>query len=139
MLVNMYSSNLTINTLLEEALNEPDIGTTSRFRWHATAIGIAALWTETNTPSTPPLRGCSEGRINSGLGPQPRRTRISPSGTGTCASFSFLIKSVQANGPSMAIVQSNQQSHRGHIPQPQPSGSQHSLHSTKSCSRVKEL
>ena len=55
MLVDMYSSNLTINTLLEEALNEPDIGTTSRFRWHATAIGIAALWTEANTPSTPPF------------------------------------------------------------------------------------
>ena len=55
MLLNMYSSNLTINTLLEEALHEPDIGTTSRFRWHATAIGIAALWTETNTPITPPF------------------------------------------------------------------------------------
>ena len=43
MLVHMSSTNLTINILLEEALNEPDIGTTSRFRWHATAIGIAAL------------------------------------------------------------------------------------------------
>jgi hypothetical protein len=50
-----------------------------------------------------------------------------------------LIKSVQANGSSMAIVQSNQQSHRGHIPPPQPSGSQHSLHSTNNSSRVKEL
>ena len=41
MLVHMSSTNITINILLEEALNEPDIGTTSRFRWHATAVGIA--------------------------------------------------------------------------------------------------
>ena len=41
--MSMSSTNLTINILLEEALNEPDIGTTSRFRWHATAVGIAAL------------------------------------------------------------------------------------------------
>ena len=67
MLVDMYSSNLTINTLLEEALNEPDIGTTSRFRWHATAIGIAALWTETNTPSTPPFEGALKEGITVGL------------------------------------------------------------------------
>jgi hypothetical protein len=67
MLVNMYSSNLTINTLLEEALNEPDIGTTSRFRWHATAIGIAALWTECNTPSTPPFEDALEEGLTVGL------------------------------------------------------------------------
>ena len=54
-LVHMSSTNLTINILLEEALNEPDIGTTSRFRWHATAVGIAALWIDSAPPSTPPL------------------------------------------------------------------------------------
>ena len=67
MLVNMYSSNLTINTLLEEALNEPDIGTTSRFRWHATAIGIAALWTEANTPITPPIEDALQEGLTVGL------------------------------------------------------------------------
>ena len=67
MLVDMYSSNLTINTLLEEALNEPDIGTTSRFRWHATAIGIAALWTEASTPSTPPFEDALQEGLTVGL------------------------------------------------------------------------
>ena len=67
MLVDMYSSNLTINTLLEEALNEPNIGTTSRFRWHATAIGIAALWTEANTPSTPPFEEALQEGLTVGL------------------------------------------------------------------------
>ena len=67
MLVDMYSSNLTINILLEEALNEPDIGTTSGFRWHATAIGIAALWTETNTPSTPPFEDALHEGLTVGL------------------------------------------------------------------------
>ena len=67
MLVDMYSSNLTINTLLEEALNEPDIGTTRRFRWHATAVGIAALWTEANTPSTPPFEDALQEGLTVGL------------------------------------------------------------------------
>ena len=47
---------LTINILLEEALNEPDIGTTSRFRWHATAVGIAALWIDSARHQHRPLR-----------------------------------------------------------------------------------
>ena len=51
----MSSTNTTINLLLEEALNEPDIGTTNRFRWHATAVGIAALWTDETSPTTPPF------------------------------------------------------------------------------------
>ena len=67
MLVHMSSTNITINILLEEALNEPDIGTTSRFRWHATAIGIAALWTETNTPSTPPFEDALKEGLTVGL------------------------------------------------------------------------
>ena len=55
MLFHMSSMNPTINLLLEEALNEPDIGTTARFRWHATAVGIAALWIEATPPTTPPF------------------------------------------------------------------------------------
>ena len=67
MLVNMSSTNLTINILLEEALNEPDIGKTSRFRWHATAVGIAALWTESDQPSTPPFEDALKEGLNVGL------------------------------------------------------------------------
>ena len=67
MLVNMSSTNLTINILLEEALNEPDIGTTGRFRWHATAVGIAALWTETQAPSTPPFEDALKEGLEVGL------------------------------------------------------------------------
>ena len=67
MLVNMSSTNLTINILLEEALNEPDIGTTSRFRWHATAVGIAALWIDSAPPSTPPFEDALKEGLNVGL------------------------------------------------------------------------
>ncbi|MEI7951938.1 MAG: hypothetical protein WCH37_04575, partial [Synechococcaceae cyanobacterium ELA182] len=34
---------MPIRELLEEALKEPSIGNTSRFSWHATPVGIAAL------------------------------------------------------------------------------------------------
>ena len=67
MLVHMSSTNLTINILLEEALNEPDIGTTSRFRWHATAVGIAALWIDNAPPSTPPFEDALKEALNVGL------------------------------------------------------------------------
>ena len=66
MLVNMSSTNLTINILLEEALNEPDIGTTSRFRWHAT-VGIAALWIDDAPPSTPPFDDALKEGLSVGL------------------------------------------------------------------------
>jgi len=36
-------SEVPIQTLLEDSLNQPAIGNTSRFSWHATPIGIAAL------------------------------------------------------------------------------------------------
>ena len=55
MLFSMSSPNSAINALLEEALNEPDIGSTDCFRWHATALGIAALWIESSPPTTPPF------------------------------------------------------------------------------------
>ena len=67
MLVNMSNTNITINLLLEEALNEPDIGTTSRFRWHATAVGIAALWIDSAPPSTPPFENALKEGLNIGL------------------------------------------------------------------------
>tara|TARA_B100000524_G_scaffold306275_1_gene181538 strand:- start:28 stop:321 length:294 start_codon:yes stop_codon:yes gene_type:complete len=67
MLVIMSSTNLTINILLEEALNEPDIGTTSRFRWHATAVGIAALWIDKDPPSSPPFEDALNEGLNVGL------------------------------------------------------------------------
>ena len=56
-----------INILLEEALNEPDIGTTSRFRWHATAVGIAALWIDDAPPSTPPFEDALKEGLSVGL------------------------------------------------------------------------
>ena len=63
----MSSTNITINTLLEEALNEPDIGTTSRFRWHATAVGIAALWINNAPPPLPPFEDALKEGLNLGL------------------------------------------------------------------------
>jgi hypothetical protein len=41
---------MAIRELLEEALQEPSIGSTSCFRWHATAVGIAALWNKGQAP-----------------------------------------------------------------------------------------
>ncbi|MBA4734166.1 MAG: hypothetical protein H2062_06890 [Synechococcus sp.] len=63
----MSSTNTTINLLLEEALNEPDIGTTNRFRWHATAVGIAALWTDETSPTTPPFEDALQEGLKVGL------------------------------------------------------------------------
>ncbi|MDB4673101.1 hypothetical protein OAE76_00715, partial [bacterium] len=51
----MTSTDTSISALLEEALQEPTIGDTGSFRWHATAIGIAALWIDASPPSTPPF------------------------------------------------------------------------------------
>ena len=67
MLVNMSSTNLAIKLLLEEALKEPNIGTTGRFRWHATAVGIAALWIDNDRPSIPPYEEALEEGLNVGL------------------------------------------------------------------------
>ena len=67
MLFSMVSSSPTINALLEEALNEPDIGTTGQFRWHATAVGIAALWIDTSPPSTPPFQEALKEALEVGL------------------------------------------------------------------------
>ena len=63
----MSSTNLSINSLLEEALYEPDIGTTGRFRWHATAVGIAALLLDSAPPSTPPFEDALKEGLKVGL------------------------------------------------------------------------
>ena len=63
----MSSTNLTINVLLEEALTEPDIGTTSKFRWHATAVGIAALLVDAESPQTPPFDEALQEGLQVGL------------------------------------------------------------------------
>ena len=67
MLNVMDSSSLTINALLEEALDEADIGITDQFRWHATAVGIAALWIQSSPPSTPPFEAALEEGLKVGL------------------------------------------------------------------------
>jgi hypothetical protein len=46
---------MAIRELLEDALQEPSIGTTPCFRWHATPVGIAALWRDGNPPTPPPF------------------------------------------------------------------------------------
>ena len=67
MLMDMSSTNLTINSLLEEALTEPDIGMTDRFRWHATAVGIAALLLDAKPPLTPPFEDALQEGLLVGL------------------------------------------------------------------------
>ena len=45
---------MAIRELLEDAMKEPSIGSTARFRWHATPVGIAALWSDKEAPASPP-------------------------------------------------------------------------------------
>ena len=45
---------MAISELLEDALKEPNIGLTPCFRWHATPVGIAALWQAGAAPTAPP-------------------------------------------------------------------------------------
>ncbi len=46
---------MAIRELLEDALQEPSIGSTPCFRWHATPVGIAALWCDGKPPPAPPF------------------------------------------------------------------------------------
>lgn len=46
---------MPLRSLLEEALTEPAIWVTERFQWHATSVGIAALWTDKQIPAQPPF------------------------------------------------------------------------------------
>jgi hypothetical protein len=58
---------MAIRELLEDALHEPSIGSTPRFRWHATPVGIAALWQAGEAPSAPPFDVALEEGLQVGL------------------------------------------------------------------------
>jgi hypothetical protein len=58
---------MAIRELLEDALKEPSIGSTPRFRWHATPVGIAALWSQGTPPSSPPFDLALEEGLQVGL------------------------------------------------------------------------
>ena len=51
----MAFTSTSLNGLLDESLEEPSIGETTHFHWHATPVGIAALWQGDKSPSTPPF------------------------------------------------------------------------------------
>jgi len=58
---------MAIQELLEDALQEPSIGTTASFRWHATAVGIAALWSNMEAPPSPPFEMALKEGLEVGL------------------------------------------------------------------------
>ena len=58
---------MVIRDLLEEELETPTIGTTDCFRWHATSVGIAALWTNGKEPTTPPFEKALKEGLEVGL------------------------------------------------------------------------
>ena len=58
---------MAIRELLEDALQEPSIGSTPRFRWHATPVGIAALWCDGAAPAAPPFDMALEEGLQVGL------------------------------------------------------------------------
>lgn len=58
---------MPIRELLEDALDEPAIGQTARFSWHATPVGIAALWTDGTAPTPPPFENALQEGLEVGL------------------------------------------------------------------------
>ena len=58
---------MAIRELLEEALLEQEIGSTPRFRWHATPVGIAALWSAGQPPTAPPYEDALQEGLQVGL------------------------------------------------------------------------
>ncbi|MEB3185385.1 MAG: hypothetical protein VKM97_05825 [Cyanobacteriota bacterium] len=58
---------MAIRELLEEALLEQEIGSTPRFRWHATPVGIAALWSAGQAPTAPPYEDALQEGLQVGL------------------------------------------------------------------------
>jgi hypothetical protein len=58
---------MPIRELLEDALQEPSIGTTPCFRWHATSVGIAALWCADAAPAAPPFEAALKEGLQVGL------------------------------------------------------------------------
>ena len=63
----MSTQSMPIHALLEDALNQPAIGETGRFRWHATPVGIAALWRQQSSPLTPPFEDALQEGLQVGL------------------------------------------------------------------------
>ena len=58
---------MAIRELLEDALKEPNIGLTPCFRWHATPVGIAALWQAGAAPTAPPYEDAIKEGLQVGL------------------------------------------------------------------------
>ena len=58
---------MAIRELLEDALKEPTIGLTPCFRWHATPVGIAALWQAGAAPTAPPYEDALKEGLQVGL------------------------------------------------------------------------
>ena len=58
---------MAAHDLLEEELQRESIGETACFTWHATKIGIAALWIAGNVPATPPYEDALKEGIEVGL------------------------------------------------------------------------
>jgi hypothetical protein len=58
---------MPIRDLLEDALREPSIGTTPCFSWHATPVGIAALWRAGKAPQAPPFEDALKEGLQVGL------------------------------------------------------------------------
>ena len=58
---------MAIRELLEDELEMPSIGTTDCFSWHATSVGIAALWTAGQPPALPPYDNALKEGLNVGL------------------------------------------------------------------------
>jgi len=61
------AKTMPIRELLEEALQEPDIGITNCFRWHATPVGIAAVWNSGVAPTAPPFEDALKEGLQVGL------------------------------------------------------------------------
>ena len=58
---------MALRSLLEESLPESLFGNTDRFSWHATPVGIAALWTGKVVPTSPPFEQALEEGMTVGL------------------------------------------------------------------------
>ena len=63
----MATTSTPLNSLLEESLKEASIGETAHFRWHATPVGIAALWHSDDQPLTPPFDDALKEGLDVGL------------------------------------------------------------------------
>ena len=63
----MAITSTALNGLLEESLKDSPIGETPHFHWHATPVGIAALWQGDEAPNTPPFDDAVKEGLDVGL------------------------------------------------------------------------